>query len=239
MGHGMWWRKWIPTVRLWYAIYTYMLLKKIGKSEEWAKIASWDAGHKTPSQHVGEMQTNHSQQIPERCQMPQHRSASQLSQMFYLSYVEILGLSIFLFFELKITWNITGHSSSVDQPYAAVSFLAVIGLEIWHIFEVKHWGNTVSWEGIRIFGENVLILSQIKPLAASPSLFHPQLCKDHRGSLCLYMLFLVILAQWPKRAVIIHPQKGHYTQTVEFMQSSWTLVLFLLSVPLINCDNKW
>lgn len=95
-----------------------------------------------------------------------------------------------------------------------------------------------SSEDTNIFGESVLLLSQIEPLAASPALLHPQLCTGHRSSLCLFMLFLVKLAPWPQRTAVNHPEKVHSTQTVKFTQSSGSSGLFLLSFPLVNRDNK-
>lgn len=53
---------------------------------------------------------------------------------------------------MKITRNKTEHSNSVEQSYEAGSFMLSLEprasvltvMEIWRIFEVKHWENTVS-----------------------------------------------------------------------------------------------
>lgn len=223
MWCGMLWRKWIPTVRLWYEMYIYGL-EKIGKNEERAEIANWDAGQRSPTSTCGWNAENpESGEVGALPDAPAYNYVStSLSVLFKLLWNSWLCSLCFVFFKWRSLEAFQNTAILLTSQEARASVSTV--MEIGHISQTLRKDSFMRRHSH--FCDDVLLLSQIKPLAASPALFHPQLCIGHQGSLCLYMLFLVISAPWPKWAAIIHPLKVHYTQTLEFMQSSWTSGLF-------------
>lgn len=138
--------------------------------------------------------------------------------MFYLSYFEICGYLLNYFFNE----DYQKHNRTQQICWPAICSWKLscchgnheLLCRLWWKSDISLKSNT---EKIQFHEKALAFFGEYVPLAASPALFHPQLCRGHRGSLfvhavsCHISSLALMMRHYPSSEGSLHLNSGVHT----------------------------